>query len=71
MNIQDIEGNIRKEASTALKRIILFLFYYFFLILLGIGLLAGMTWITILLIDVLGHSTRIHSPKAYFIMIII
>ena len=71
MNIQDIEGNIRKEASSALKRIILFLFYYFFLILLGIGLLAGMTWITILLIDVLGHSTRIHSPKAYFIMIII
>ncbi len=46
IEIRDIENNIRKEASTVLFRVVLFLIYYIALILLGIGLFAGAFWVT-------------------------
>ena len=46
MDIKTIEKSIRKEASTVLGRVILFLVYYILLILLGIGLFVGAFWIT-------------------------
>ncbi len=51
LDIKTIENSIRKEASTVLDRVILFLVYYILLILVGIALFVGAFWISWMLLD--------------------
>ena len=58
IKIEEIENRIRKEASTVLGRVILFLVYYIMLILIGISLFVaafGITWL------LLGLLSELHS----------
>ena len=71
MNIQEIEKGIRAEVATVGTQVALFLIFYLLLILLGIGLLVGATWVTIELVDVLAAHSRVHSPKAYLLLFIL
>jgi len=45
-DIRSIENEIRKEASSVLGSVILFIAYYFMLIMLGMGLFVGAFWVT-------------------------
>ena len=54
LDIKTIENSIRKEASTVLGRVILFLVYYILLILVGIGLFVGAFWISWMLFMLFG-----------------
>lgn len=50
MDINTIDSNIKKEASSVLFRVLLFILYYISLILIGIGLFVaafGVTWLII------------------------
>ena len=60
IEIRDIENSIRKEATTVLFRVVLFLIYYIALILLGIGLFAGAFWVTWQLLTHMSIFERIN-----------
>ena len=58
MDLQTLDEKIKKEASSFLFRVLLFLAYYIGLILLGIGLFAaviGVSWFLIDSLDSLRH----------------
>ena len=59
LDIKTIENSIRKEASTVLGRVILFLVYYILLILVGIGLFVGAFWISWMLLGLLSELESI------------
>lgn len=53
-----VEKEIRKEATTVLVRVVLFLCYYVMLILIGVALFAGAFWVTtksLILLDMLSQ----------------
>lgn len=60
LDIKTIENSIRKEASTVLGRVILFLVYYILLILVGIGLFVGAFWISWMLLGLLSELESIN-----------
>ena len=60
MDINTIENKIRKEATTVLWRVILFIVYYIVLILCGIGLFFAAFGVTWLLIHALSETSHIN-----------
>lgn len=60
VEIDTIESSIRKEASTVLGRVVLFLVYYVLLILIGIGLFVGAFWATIFLVGLVDDVEYIN-----------
>ena len=71
MDIKDIEKGLRREATTVLTQVILFLLYYFVLILLSIGLLVAAGWITVLMIDLFGSGSRVHVSRGMFVILML
>lgn len=60
IEIKTIENHIRKEASTVLGRVILFLAYYILLILVGVGLFFCAFWISWMLLGLLSELESIN-----------
>ena len=67
LDIKTIENSIRKEASTVLGRVILFLVYYILLILLGIGLFVAAFWISWMLLGVLSELESINVRVIFWV----
>lgn len=58
---KDLEENIKKEASTVLWRVVLFVVYYILLIVIGIALFVGAIWVTFFIIQGLTTMTHING----------
>lgn len=70
MDISVIENSIRKEASSVLWRVVLFIVYYVALVLLGIGLFYAAFKVSVLLVVLLSKFDHINFRVAFWMMVI-